>query len=317
MAAAQIAGEVILVGRQPVIEAELAKLGPRPANLIIHHAEDVVEMGESPLLALRQKAGSSVTVSVDLVRDGIADAAVSAGNSGAMMAAATMRLRTLPGVQRPAIAITLPTAVGKRIVLDAGANVECKPEHFVEFALMGSEYCERVLGIGNPRVGLLSIGTERSKGNDLTQAAFPLLEQAPVNFIGNIEGEQIVDGSVDVTVCDGFVGNVVLKLCEGVGSEFMHDLKSAIKGSLLGTLGAWFLRPALRKMAAKYDYAEYGGALLLGVNGVCIISHGKSDAKAIAKAITEAAASVSSEVQAYMAQTFARYATEQSVAAQK
>ncbi|MEN6548469.1 MAG: phosphate acyltransferase PlsX [Armatimonadia bacterium] len=315
LAASQVDGEIILVGRQPVIEAELAKLGARPSNLLIHHAEDVVEMGESPLLALRQKAGSSVTVSVDLVRDGAADAAVSAGNSGAMMAAATMRLRTLPGVQRPAIAITLPTDIGKRIVLDAGANVECKPEHLVEFGLMGSVFCEHVLGVVNPRVGLLSIGTERSKGNDLTQAAFPLLERAPLNFIGNIEGEQIVEGAVDVTVCDGFVGNVVLKVCEGVGSGFMHDLKAAIKGSVWGKLGAFFLAPALRQMGAKYDYAEYGGALLLGVNGVCIISHGKSDARAIAKAIVVAATGVKSQVQTHMAQSFEQYATKQSMAA--
>lgn len=314
LAAPEIEGEIILVGRQPVIEAELAKLNQRPSNLVIHHAEDVVEMGESPLLALRQKAGSSVTVSVDLVRDGVADAAISAGNSGAMMAAATMRLRTLPGVQRPAIAITLPTDIGERIVLDAGANVDCKPEHLAEFAIMGSLYCEHVLGITNPRVGLLSIGTERSKGNDLSLAAYPLLEQLPVNFVGNIEGEQIVSGSIDVTVCDGFVGNVVLKVCEGVAAGFMQDLNNAIGGSVWGKLGARLLRPALRKMAAKYDYAEYGGALLLGVNGVCMISHGKSDARAIAKAIVVSAASVQSRVQTHMAESFEQYATQHQVA---
>ncbi|MEI6501924.1 MAG: phosphate acyltransferase PlsX, partial [Armatimonadota bacterium] len=222
LAARQLADqgtEIILVGIEDVVRAELERQSLRLPNISIHHAPEVVEMDESPRVALRQKANSSVTVSVDLVRDGLADAAISAGNSGAMMAAATMRLRCLPGVQRPAIAVAMPTPIGKRIVLDAGANVDCKPEHLADFALMGSVFAEHALEIERPRVGLLSIGTEDSKGNELTYAATELCRKMPVNFIGNVEGNQIYQGEVDVTVCDGFVGNVVLKVTEGVGQE--------------------------------------------------------------------------------------------------
>ena len=303
-AAQQLPGEIVLVGREDVVRAELARQRVNAANITVHHAPDVVEMDESPRLALRQKVGSSITVAVDLVRDGLADAAVSAGNSGAMMAAATMRLRTLPGVQRPAIAVFMPTPVGKRIVLDAGANVDCKPEHLADFALMGSLYAEHTLGITRPRVGLLTIGTERSKGNELTGAAYELCAALPINFIGNVEGNQIYHGDVDVTVCDGFVGNVVLKVTEGVGQEIMNDLKATLRSSIWTKLGALILRPALRSMAAKYDYAEYGGALLLGINGVCVIAHGKSDARATARSITFSAESVQSGVQARMVESF-------------
>jgi len=309
LAAERVAGEIILVGREPEVEAELARQTAAPSNLSIHHAEQVVEMHESPRLALRQKAGSSVTVCVDLVRDGAADAAISAGNSGALMAAATMRLGTLPGVQRPAIAVFLPTPLGKRIVLDAGANVDCKPEHLSDFALMGSEYAEHALGISHPRVGLLSIGTESCKGNELSLAAYGLLEQLPVNFIGNVEGNQILAGEVDVTVCDGFAGNVVLKVVEGTAQELMADIKAAVMRGWSSRLAGLLLRPAFRRLAAKYDYAEYGGALLLGTNGVCIVAHGRSDRRAIAQAIAVGARSVETGVQDRMTETFRRRQT--------
>jgi glycerol-3-phosphate acyltransferase PlsX len=306
VAARQTDGEIILVGREADVRAELARHADVPRNVTVHHAEQVVEMDESPRLALRQKAGSSVTVCVDLVRDGQADAAISAGNSGALMAAATMRLGTLPGVQRPAIAVFLPTPLGKRIVLDAGANVDCKPEHLADFAIMGSAYAEQALGITTPRVGVLSIGTEKCKGNELSLAAYPLLEQLPVNFIGNVEGNQILAGEVDVTVCDGFAGNVVLKVVEGTATELTDDVKRALKSSLRSRLGALLVRPALRQVAVKYDYAEYGGALLLGTNGVCIVAHGKSDARAIAHAIGVGARGVSTRVLAHMTEAFRR-----------
>lgn len=307
LAARQLADqgtEIILVGIEDVVRAELERQSLRLPNISIHHAPEVVEMDESPRVALRQKANSSVTVSVDLVRDGLADAAISAGNSGAMMAAATMRLRCLPGVQRPAIAVAMPTPIGKRIVLDAGANVDCKPEHLADFALMGSVFAEHALEIERPRVGLLSIGTEDSKGNELTYAATELCRKMPVNFIGNVEGNQIYQGEVDVTVCDGFVGNVVLKVTEGVGQELMDDLKATLKSSLWTKLGALILKPALKRMGAKYDYAEYGGALLLGVNGVCIVAHGKSDARATAAAIMLGAKSARGRVLERMVESF-------------
>jgi phosphate acyltransferase len=318
LAAKQLAasgGEIILVGKEDVIRAELARQNLNLPNISIHHAPEVVEMNESPRLALRQKVNSSVTVSVDLVRDGVAEAAVSAGNSGAMMAAATMRLRCLPGVQRPAIAVVMPTPIGKRIVLDAGANVDCKPEHLADFALMGSVYCEHAMGVKRPRVGLLSIGTESCKGNELTFAATALCRNMPVNFIGNVEGNQIYQGEVDVTVCDGFVGNVVLKVTEGVGQELMDDLKAALKRNLWTKLGALICKPALKRMGNKYDYAEYGGALLLGVNGVCIVAHGKSDARAAAAAIMVGARSAQSRVQERMVESFQQLRPENAVAA--
>ena len=304
LAAGQISGEIILVGREPEVRAELARQAVVPPNVTVHHAEQVVEMDESPRLALRQKAGSSVTVCVDLVRDGVADVAISAGNSGALMVAATMRLGTLPGVQRPAIAVLLPTAIGRRIVLDAGANVDCKPEHLADFALMGSEYAEHALGVSRPRIGMLSIGTESGKGNDLSLAAYALLQQMPINFIGNVEGDQILAGEVDVTVCDGFVGNVVLKVVEGTSQEVARDLRTRLESGLLNRLGAWLVRSALQRVAAKYDYAEHGGALLLGANGVCIVAHGRSDRRAIARAIVVGAQGVETRAQDRMVEAF-------------
>lgn len=308
LAAREVAGEIILVGREPVLREELAQLGGSLPNVTIHHADEVVEMHESPRLALRQKAGSSVTVSVDLVRDGEADAAISAGNSGALMAAATMRLGTLPGVQRPAIAVLLPTALGRRVVLDAGANADCKPQQLVEFALMGSQYAEHALGVANPRVGLLSLGTEASKGNELTLAAYPLLEQAPVNFVGNVEGNQITAGDADVTVCDGFVGNAVLKVLEGTAYLLMTDLRAAVQLGWRARLGAWLLRRELREADRAYDYRDTGGALLLGANGVCIVAHGKSDRQAMAQAILLGARSVEAQVVERVRESFSRFA---------
>lgn len=296
LAASSLDGEVVLVGREDEVGRLLAGHDPVPPNVRLQHADDVVEMDDNPMLALRQKAGSSVTVAVDLVRDGQADAAVSAGNSGAFMAAATMRLGRLPGVARPGIAVFMPTPLGKRICLDAGANVDCKPEHLLAYAVMGSQYAEHALGIASPRVGLLSVGTEPCKGNDLTLATSALLANAPINFIGNVEGTQIFEGAVDVTVCDGFVGNVVLKVAEGTGHLVFSELKRIFRTSWRAALGAWLMKSDLKRMARLLDYAEYGGALLLGVRGVCVVSHGKSDARAIANAIAVAAAGAESRV---------------------
>lgn len=314
LAVERLDGEILLVGRQDELEAELKRLQFSHPRLLLHHAPQVVEMDDSPRLALRQKVDSSITVAVDLVRDGQADAAISAGNSGAMMAAATMRLRTLPGIQRPAIAISLPTSSGRTMVLDGGANTECKPEHLAEFGLMGSVYAEHALGIARPRVGLLSIGTERCKGNDLTLATYDLLERLPLNFIGNIEGNQIFQGEVDVAVCDGFVGNVLLKVTEGVGHILMEDFRSVFTSSILGRLAGLLLRPMLRRMKGKYDYAEYGGALLLGVQGLCIVCHGKSSARAMARAIEVGAQDVQSGVQARMVESFSNFDCQSDVA---
>ena len=306
LAADQLRGEIILVGREECIRSELEKHQVTASNIIVHHADEVVEMDDSPRTALRQKANSSMDIAVQLVRDKEAHAALSAGNSGAFMALATMRLRLIPGVDRPPIAIALPTPNGKRVCLDAGANVDCKPQHLAEFALMGSQYAEHALGIANPKVGLLSIGTEQCKGNDLTLAAFPLLERLPINFIGNVEGTQLFTEDVDVTVCDGFVGNVVLKIAEGVAQLLTSQLKSCLRSNIISQAGAMLVGPSIKPLRELFDYAEYGGALLLGVNGVCVVSHGKSDRRAIAAAIRVAAQAVEGKVCENMAASFER-----------
>jgi len=294
LAAGQISGEIILVGREPEVRAELARQAVVPPNVTVHHAEQVVEMDESPRLALRQKAGSSVTVCVDLVRDGVADVAISAGNSGALMVAATMRLGTLPGVQRPAIAVLLPTAIGRRIVLDAGANVDCKPEHLADFALMGSEYAEHALGVSRPRIGMLSIGTESGKGNDLSLAAYALLQQMPINFIGNVEGDQILAGEVDVTVCDGFVGNVVLKFYESIGDRAKLWLMGK-HPRVKGLVGFVFDRVLpLKKLS--YEGEEEGSGILWGVDGVVRIAHGACKAEHIVHGINAARKAVDADI---------------------
>lgn len=283
VAAVEAGTSVALVGNPAEIEQFLPSR--KLDGLLLVPAASVVEMDESPAHALRHKQDSSMALAVRMVAQGEAAAAVSAGNSGAFMAFAMTNLDRIPGIDRPAIATTLPTPVGPRIALDVGANVDCKPEHLLQFAVLGSVYAEHVLGIPAPKVGLLNIGEEKAKGNDLTHAAYALLERAPINFIGFVEGNHIFDGRADVVVCDGFVGNVLLKASEGVAHLLMSELKSAISSSFLARIGMAFLYPALRRMRHRYDYATYGGALLLGVGGIAVVCHGRSNAKAIANAI--------------------------------
>jgi phosphate acyltransferase len=291
--------EIVLVGRPDAIEQALAGV-PRPGNLIIRPAADVVAMDDSPVTALKGSRQSSLAVAVEMVRDGEAEAVVSAGNSGAFMAVATMRLRMIPGMQRPGIGVFLPTPKGKRLLIDAGASADCKPRHLLEFAVMGSTYAQYALGLENPTVGLLSIGHEESKGNELVRATFPLLRDAPLNFMGNIEGNHIFSGKADVVVCDGFVGNVVLKVGEGLADVIIKQIKAGIKASVIAKVGALMMKPVLRRLKRSFDYAEYGGALLLGVNGICVVSHGRSDARAIRNAIAVAQKGVANHVVAHM-----------------
>ena len=309
LAARQLAdhgGEIILVGIEDVVRAELDRQNLRLPNISIHHAPEVVAMNESPRLALRQKVLSSVTVSVDLVRDGLADAAISAGNSGAMMAAATMRLRCLPGVQRPAIAVAMPTPIGKRIVLDAGANVDCKPEHLADFALMGSVYAEHALKVERPRVGLLSIGTEDSKGNELTLEAFRLCKLLDLNFVGNVEGHDLFRNHVDVVVCDGFVGNIVLKTCESLALAMFSMLKRELTANPRRQLGALLARNAFRAIKRRMDPEGFGGAPLLGFNGTVMKAHGSARERAIANAIKVTTENIQHHVNQTIAQEIAR-----------
>ncbi|MCX7598718.1 MAG: phosphate acyltransferase PlsX [Armatimonadetes bacterium] len=304
VAAASTGSLVALVGDPARIAALLP--ATKTSGLTVVPASSTVEMDESPAHALRHKRDSSMALAVRMVADGEAVAAVSAGNSGAFMAFAMTSLDRIPGIDRPAIATTLPTPVGPRIALDVGANVDCKPEHLLQFAVLGSVYAEHALGIKAPKVGLLNIGEEKAKGNDLTQASYALLEQAPLNFIGFVEGNHIFDGRVDVVVCDGFVGNVLLKASEGVAHLLMSELKAAISSSMLAKIGMVFLHPALRKMKHRYDYATYGGALLLGVGGLAVVCHGRSNARAIANAIKAAEQAAQAGVVEAVAQACAR-----------
>lgn len=283
--------EVLLVGNPDAIERCLRADGvPASAAPRVIPATDVVTMDEAPGAAVRRKRQSSMGVTLDLVKRGDADAAVSAGNSGAMMALAMAILGRIAGIERPAITAVLPTVLGGDFVLlDAGANVDCSPDNLAQFALMGRELARGNLGQPRPRVALLSIGEEPSKGNTLTKEAAALLAAAmPDNFIGNVEGRQIYSGEADVVVCDGFVGNVTLKVAEGTAEFVESVLRHEFRMSPMRMLAARLSRPVFRSLKTRTDYDQYGGAPLLGVNGVCIISHGRSNARAVVNAIREA-----------------------------
>jgi glycerol-3-phosphate acyltransferase PlsX len=280
---------VYLVGREEVIRAELAKHDTADLDLPIIHTDEVIEMDEHPANAVRRKKNASMLLALQQVRDGKALGAVSAGNSGAMLAASLFTLKRLPGVDRPALGGVFPTRNGACLIIDMGANTDCKPEYLLQFALMGSAYMERIFQIKSPRIGLLANGEEASKGNQLVIETHQLLEANAftlgLNFIGNIEGRDIPANGADVVVCDGFVGNVVLKLSEGLGETLLGMLRDQMTSTLVSKLAAAILKPGLRKLFSKLDYAEYGGVPLLGVNGSAIVAHGRSNAKAIKNAI--------------------------------
>ncbi len=308
LAAGEVNADVVLVGAAEAIERCLRELGPRPENIEIEPAADVIGMGESPRAALRGRDDSSMARAVALVGDGSAQAVVSAGNSGAFMALSATRLGTVPGVRRPAIACAMPSPTGPCVLLDAGANADCRPEHLRDFGLMGAIYAEHSLGIENPRVAVLSIGEEKGKGNELTKAAYDLLAETDLNFIGNAEPGDIYADVCDVAVCDGFVGNVVLKTSEGVAGLLVDQIKRVIRSSVALRLVSPLLRSGLRQLVREFDYSEYGGALLLGVNGVSIVGHGCSDARAVHNAVRFAYVAVQSRLVEHISQVFARRA---------
>ncbi len=277
--------EVILFGDEAQLKKEL-KGKKYPSHCIhIRHTSQIIGMHESPVSALRKKKDSSIRRAVDAVKLKEADAVVSAGNSGVTMATALYVLGTSKGVDRPAIAAVMPTLKGLFVLIDAGANVDCKPENLLQFAVMGSAYCSTILHRHEPKVALLNIGEEDTKGNELTREAFKLLKEANINFTGNIEGKDVFSGDADVVVCDGFIGNVLLKTSEGLAEVIIKMLKREIEGQATGKLGYLLMKPALRNFKKKTDYAEYGGAPLLGINGTCIISHGRSSPRAIRNAL--------------------------------
>ena len=276
---------VILVGDEREIKSELDHKKCSGLPISIKHASQVVEMDESPLAALRRKKDSSVRVALDLVKSNDADAMLSAGNSGVVMATALFVLGKLPGVERPAIATIMPGLKHHFVLLDAGANVDCKPVHLYQFAIMGEAYARFVFNQESPKVGLLSIGEEDPKGNELTKEAFKQIKESGMNFIGNIEGQDIFSGEADVVVCDGFVGNITLKVSEGLAETLAKLLKREIVNQVSGKIGALFFKKAFKNFKKRMDYSEYGGAPLLGISKPCIISHGRSSSKAIKNAI--------------------------------
>jgi glycerol-3-phosphate acyltransferase PlsX len=281
---------VTLVGRREVVEAELRDATPTvPDGITIVDAREVIEMNEHPANAVRAKRDSSLVSSCALVAGGQAGAVVSAGNSGAMLAAALFTIKRIAGIARPAIGASFPSDAGQTFILDVGANTDCKPEWLAQFAIMGDVYARTMLGIARPRVGLLSNGEESEKGSELVQAAHPLIAALPIQFVGNVEGKDVFRGGCDVVVTDGFTGNVVLKVAEGIGEFLFASIAREARKSLGGKLGGALLRPKLRPLRDRIDYRKTGGALLLGVAGEVVIAHGRSDAEATMNAIRVAA----------------------------
>jgi glycerol-3-phosphate acyltransferase PlsX len=288
---------LILVGNRDAIEQELElSKQPVPACIEIEHASEVVGMGEAPATAIRRKKDSSIARSIDLVKEGRADAVFSAGNTGAAVAAATLKLRTLQGVSRPAIATVIPTSKEPYVLLDSGANPDSTPEMLQQYAVMGSIYSRKILGVRSPRVGLLSIGEEEAKGNDTTKKSFALLERAQMNFVGNVESRDLFTGRVDVAVCDGFVGNVVLKTTEAVASMISSWLKELFRKTPLRVVGYLLSRGVFKEVRRKTDPSCHGGAPLLGANGVVVIGHGSSNSEAAFNGIRVAVEAVSHDL---------------------
>ena len=277
--------KVILVGRESVLSPLLREVGGEGLPVEIRNASEVIAMDEPPTAALRKKRDSSIRVAADLVRNHEAVGLVSAGNTGAVMATSKMVFGMVPGVDRPALATVLPTLTGYSVLLDVGANVACKPHHLVQFAVMGHLFSRKIVGIVSPRVGLMSVGEEESKGNDLVKEVHQILKRANLNFIGNVEGRDIYNGRADVIVCDGFTGNVALKTSEGLIEAMLKLMKEELSRDVQAKLGAALSRQAFRRLKKRLDYSEYGGAPLLGLRGASIICHGRSSGNAIKNAI--------------------------------
>jgi len=307
LAARERWAEILLVGREDLLRKELAKRDTSGASFEIVHASEVITMEDAAAKSFRHKKDSSIRVAARLVRDGKADGLVSAGNTGAVMATAKITLGVLEGVDRPALAAVMPTLKGTAtIVLDVGANVDCGTENLEQFAVMGEIYYRTIFGVKHPRVGLLSNGEEAHKGNELVRLTHQRLKQLPLNFIGNVEGRDVINGKVDVMVADGFTGNVVLKTSEGVALVLAGMLKEALSSTLSAKVGSMLARRALRNFKKRVDYSEYGGAPLLGVRGVCIITHGGSNSNGIKNAIRVASEFAAGQVNEKIQQELAR-----------
>jgi phosphate acyltransferase len=302
--------EIILLGPDEFLRQHLATLGMDgtiASRLHVEHAPETITMHETPVEAVRRKKNSTIMVGFELVRAGRADAVVSAGHSGATLASAVKKLGRLKGISRPGIASLFPTLKKPVMIMDLGANVDCRPQHLLQFAIMASSCTGKILQLANPRVGLLSIGEEAGKGNALVKEAHELLAASNLNFIGNVEGRDVYQGNVDVIICDGFVGNISLKVSEGLADAAMQMLRAEILKSLRAKIGYLLIRNAFKNFRKRVDYAEYGGAPLLGINGTGIVSHGKSNAMAIKNAIVVAANMVEKKVNEAIVEALAKW----------
>ena len=299
--------KLFLVGDETAIKAELTRLGCRDPRVEIVHASQVVDMGDEAIASVRKKKDSSVSRAVDLVKHGKADAIVSAGHTGAAVAASTIKLRTLPGVERAGIASTIPTESNLFVLIDAGANPDAKPNHLLQYAIMGSVYSRHVLGYKNPSIGLMSIGSEDNKGSEGTKEVFKMLKASGLNFRGNVEGHDLFENPVEVVLCEGFVGNVVLKSCEALAHAIFSWLKHELKKNPLRMAGAVLARGAFKAIGKKTNVDEYGGSVLLGVDGICIIAHGSSSAYAVKNAIRVALESIDHQVNPHIVKELETY----------
>lgn len=280
--------KVILVGKEDIVEKELVKYNYNKEQIEVVNADEVIETGEPPVMAIRQKKQSSIVVALNLVKSKEADAFVSAGSSGAVLVGGQFIVGRIKGIERPPLASLIPSKDGVSLLIDCGANVDARPSHLVQFARMGSIYMEHVVGIKNPRVAIVNIGLEEDKGNMLVKETYPLLSNCTdINFIGNIEAREIPNGYADVIVCDAFVGNVILKLYEGIGSTMISKIKGGLMSSLRSKIGAVLIKPALKKTLKTFDASEYGGAPLLGLNGLVVKTHGSSKAKEVTNSIIQ------------------------------
>ena len=280
--------QVLLVGKEDVIRAERAQYTYDKERIEVVNATEVIETAEPPVNAIRRKKDSSIVVGMKLVKEGQADAFVSAGSSGAVLVGGQVIVGRIKGVERPPLAPLIPTEKGVSLLVDCGANVDARPSHLVQFAKMGSIYMEHVVGIKNPKVGIVNIGAEEEKGNALVKETFPLLKgEKNINFIGSVEAREIPHGQADVIVCEAFAGNIILKLFEGVGSVLISEIKKGMMGSLRSKIGALLVKPALKKTLKSFDSSEYGGAPLLGLNGLVVKTHGSSTAKEICNTIIQ------------------------------
>ena len=299
--------DLMLVGDEVRIKEELKKHSFSSDKIVIKNASEVIEMHDPAAISVRRKRDSSIVVGLDLLKKGQGDAFISAGNTGAVVCAATLSLRLLPGIERPGIAIVIPTLKGSSVIIDVGANITPKPIHLLQYGIMADAFSRYLLGKTNPTVGLLNVGEEESKGTEFSKEAHTLLSESKLNFTGNIEGRDVYAGKVDIILCDGFVGNVILKISESIAETIMKSLKQEIKADFLATIGAVLSAGAFNELKKKMDYSERGGAPLLGVDGRCIISHGSSSPKAIKNAIRVAAEFVKQDVNKHIVEELESY----------